>query len=159
MKQRHDLQRLSQANVDVCIMCSLMAWLELSKGRVRACESSAAVRPGLASGRFAICGHGSAACSQTRAAAMVEPDAFAQLLSYVEKETETLKLLRCKTLKECLLSGKASSKRDGDPERFKHYKIYLALQQKMSAEQRDMIEEWERDSFWRLGKRHDRSYR
>jgi hypothetical protein len=75
----------------------------------------------------------------TRPAAMVEPDAFAQLLSYVEKETETLKLLRCKTLKECLLSGKASSKRDGNPERLKHYKLYLALQNKMSAEQTEVL--------------------
>ena len=92
----------------------------------------------------ANCGHGSAACSLTRPAAMVESDAFAQLLSYIEKETETLKLLRCKTLKECLLSGKASSKRDGNPERLKHYKLYLALQNKMSAEQADVLEEWER---------------
>ena len=66
-----------------------------------------AVRPGLASGGVAISGHGTAACSLTRRGAMVEADPFAQLLSYVEKETETLKLLRCKTLKDCLLSGKS----------------------------------------------------
>ena len=87
---------------------------------------------------------GSAACSLIRPAAMVEPDAFAQLLSYVKKETETLKLLRCKTLKDCLLTGKANSKRGGNSERFKHYKMYLALQNKMSAEQKDVLEEWER---------------
>ena len=103
-----------------------------------------AVRPGLASARRAISGHGSAACSLTRSAAMVEPDAFTQLLSYVERETETLKRLRCQTLKECLLTGKANSKREGNAERFKHYKMYLALQNKMSAEQRDMLAEWER---------------
>jgi len=59
------------------------------------------VRPGLASACGAISGHGSAACSVIRPAAMVEPDAFAQLLAYVEKETQTLKVLRCKTLKDC----------------------------------------------------------
>ena len=63
------------------------------------------MRPGLASARRAISGHGSAACSLTRSAAMVEPDAFTQLLSYVEREAETLKRLRCQTLKECLLTG------------------------------------------------------
>ena len=82
---------------------------------------------------------GSAACSLTRAAAMAEVDAFAKLLSYVEKETETLKLLRCKALKECLLTGQASSKREGNSKRFKHYKMYPALQSKMSAEQTDVI--------------------
>ena len=80
----------------------------------------------------------------TRPAAMVEPDAFAQLQSYVEKETETLKLLRCKTLKECLLSGKESSKRDGNPKQLKHYKLYLALQNRMSAEQTEVLEDWGR---------------
>ena len=83
------------------------------------------MRPGLASARRAISGHGTAACSLTRSAAMVEPDAFTQLLSYVERETETLKLLRCQTLKECLLTGKANSKREGNAERFKHYKMYV----------------------------------
>ena len=73
-----------------------------------------------------------------------EPDAFAQLLSYVEQETETLQLLRCKSLKECLLTGKANSTREGNPARWKHYKMYLALQNKMSAEQRHILAEWER---------------
>ena len=74
---------------------------------------------------------------------MVEPDAFAQLLSYVEKETETLKRLQCKTLQECLLTGKASRKRDRNSERCRHYKMYLALEKKMSPEQRRVLEEWE----------------
>ena len=101
------------------------------------------MRPRLASARRAISGHGSAACSLTRPAAMVKPDAFAQLLSHVEKETETLKLLRRKTLKECLLTGRASRKRDGNIERWRHYKMYLALE-KMSPEQRRVLEEWEK---------------
>ena len=75
---------------------------------------------------------------------MVEPDAFAELLSYVQKETETLKLLRCKTLKECLLTGKGSRKLDGNIERWRHYKMYLALEKKMSPEQRRVLAEWER---------------
>ena len=75
---------------------------------------------------------------------MVEPDAFAQVLSYVEKETETLKLLRCKSLKECLLTGQGSRKRDGNIERWRHYKMYLALEKKMSPEQRRVLAEWER---------------
>ena len=101
------------------------------------------MRPGLASAQRAISGHSSAACAQTRPAAMVEPDAFAQLLSYAEKEAKTLKLLRCKTLKECLLTGKGSRKRDGNIERWRHYKMYLALEKKMSPEQRRVLEEWE----------------
>ena len=79
------------------------------------------MRPGLASACGAISGHGSAACSVIRPAAMVEPDAFAQLLSYVEKETETLKRLQCNTLIECLRTGRANSKREGNSERFRHY--------------------------------------
>ena len=99
MKQRHDFQRLSQANADLMYVSCVNSFLDwiLQRNIVRAWASSAAVRPGLASARRAISGHGSAACSLTRPAAMVELDAFAQLLSYVEKETETLKLLRCKT--------------------------------------------------------------
>ena len=112
--------------------------------RNSSCVSKFRSAAGLASARRAISGHGSAACSLTRSAAMVEPDAFTQLLSYVERETETLKRLRCQTLKECLLTGKANSKREGNAERFKDYKMYLALQNKMSAEQRDMLAEWER---------------
>jgi hypothetical protein len=47
-------------------------------------------------------------------------------------------------LKECLLTGKASRKRDGNLERWRHYKMYLALEKKMSPEQRRVLEEWER---------------
>lgn len=75
---------------------------------------------------------------------MAEPDAFAKLLAYIEKEADNLKVLQLNTLKDCLVTGKANSKREGDSERFKHYKIYLALERKMSAEQRRVIEEWER---------------
>jgi len=50
------------------------------------------------------------------------------VLAYVEKEIEILKLLRRMTLKNCLLTGKASNKRASDSERFKHYKMHLALE-------------------------------
>lgn len=89
-------------------------------------------------------GHGSAACLLHGSGAMAEPDAFAKLLAYIEKEADNLKVLQLNTLKDCLVTGKANSKREGDSERFKHYKIYLALERKMSAEQRRVIEEWER---------------
>ena len=73
-------------------------------------------------------GHGSVACSLKRAGAMAEPNAFAKLLAYAEKEIEILKLLRRMTSKNCLLTGKASNKRASDSDRFKHYKMHLALE-------------------------------
>ena len=75
---------------------------------------------------------------------MAEPEAFANFLAYIEKEADTLKVLQCDTLKDCLMTGKATGQREGDSARFKHYKIYLTLQKEMSAEQRQVIEEWER---------------
>ena len=96
-------------------------------------------------------GHGSAACLLQRAGAMATSDAFANLLAYIKKEADTLKVLQRNSLKECLLPGKASWKHEGDSERFKHYKIYLMLEKKMSAEQKQVIEEWERRNcvHWR----------
>ena len=82
---------------------------------------------------------------------MATSDAFANLLAYIKKEADTLKVLQRNSLKECLLTGKASWKHEGDSERFKHYKIYLMLEKKMSAEQKQVIEEWERRNcvHWR----------
>jgi len=89
-------------------------------------------------------GHGGAACLLQGSGAMAEPQAFANFLAYIEKEADTLKVLQCDTLKDCLMTGKATGQREGDSARFKHYKIYLTLQKEMSAEQRQVIEEWER---------------
>ena len=52
--------------------------------------------------------------------AMAELDPFANLLAYTEKEADNLKVLQLHTLKDCLVTGKANSKREGDSERFKH---------------------------------------
>ena len=86
---------------------------------------------------------------------MAEPDALANLLAYIEKEADGLKVLQCKTLKDCLVTGKANSKREGDSERFKHYKLYLPLQIKMSAEQREVIQDWEQRNCAEHGLRDD----
>eukprot|EP00435_Cladocopium_sp_Y103_P002585 s3940_g1.t1 len=64
---------------------------------------------------------------------MAEAGTFAELWLYVERETDTLKLLEAKTLKSCLSTGK----------RWKFYKICLALEKKFSAEQKKVIEDWE----------------
>ena len=95
--------------------------------------------------------HASAACLLRASGAMATSDAFAKLLAYIKKEADTLKVLQRNSLKERLLTGKASSTREGDSERFKHYKIYLMLEKKMSAEQKQVIEEWERRNcvHWR----------
>ena len=65
---------LSQANADICIMCYLISWFDVSEGIVRACASSAAVRPGFAHGRSKLwarqcglltdtsCSHGGIGC-------------------------------------------------------------------------------------------------
>ena len=37
---------------------------------------------------------------------MAQSGTFADLLSYIEKEAATLKVLECKTLKACLSTGK-----------------------------------------------------
>ena len=64
---------------------------------------------------------------------MAQSGTFADLLSYIEKEAATLKVLECKTLKACLSTGKC----------WKYYKMYLALEKTFSAEQTQVIQEWE----------------
>ena len=65
---------------------------------------------------------------------MAQPGTFAELWAYIEKEAATLKALERKTLKACLSSGKS----------WKYYKMYLALEKTLSAEQTQVIEEWEK---------------
>ena len=89
-------------------------------------------------------GHGSAACSLTRPAAMVELDAFCAAAVIYRERNRDIEASAMQDLKECLLTGKASRKRDGNLERWRHYKMYLALEKKMSPEQRRVLEEWER---------------
>eukprot|EP00435_Cladocopium_sp_Y103_P003112 s6573_g1.t1 len=68
--------------------------------------------------------------------AMAEAGTFAELWLYVERETDTLKLVAAKTLKSCLSIGK----------RWKFYKMYLALENQFSAEQRKKIEDCEKQN-------------
>ena len=67
---------------------------------------------------------------------MAQSGTFADLWSYIEKEAATLKVLECKTLKACLSTGKC----------WKYYKMYLALEKTFSAEQTQVIQEWEKQN-------------
>ena len=67
---------------------------------------------------------------------MAQSETFADLWSYIEKEAATLKVLECKTLKACLSTGKC----------WKYYKMYLALEKTFSAEQTQVIQEWEKQN-------------
>ena len=67
---------------------------------------------------------------------MAQSGTFADLWSYIEKEAATLKVLECKTLKACLSTGKC----------WKQYKMYLALEKTFSAEQSEVIQEWEKQN-------------
>ena len=67
---------------------------------------------------------------------MAQSGTFADLWSYIEKEAVTLKVLECKTLKASLSTGKC----------WKYYKMYLALEKTLSAEQTQVIEEWEKQN-------------
>ena len=77
-----------------------------------------------------------ACCKVLRA--MATPHAFARLFAYIEQEADNLKVLQCFTLKDSLLTGKATTKRKGRPEQYKHYNFFLVLEQNMSAEQREV---------------------
>ena len=69
---------------------------------------------------------------------------FCELVGIHRKGSRHFERLAMHHLKDCLVTGKAISKREGDYARFKHYKNFETLQNKMSAEQRQVIEEWER---------------